>query len=91
MSNSQTYTAVRVCFDGIPQQQLIYLKGALSRFVSANYGHIMCGDDCGFFFMSLPGQKVDVFRRICEVSGAVTKTRLVSAAFFDKLFEGVPA
>ena len=85
---TKTFSVLRVDFSKVPEQNRTYLRGSLTRFVSANYGRVMCSEDCGFFFCDLPGQRVELLRHICEASGAVTKTRLLAPAFFDKLFGG---
>lgn len=88
MQTKSIFSVVRVDFSKVSEQNRVYLRGSLTRFVSANYGRVMCSEDSGFFFCDLPGQKVELLRHICEVSGAVTTTRLVTSAFFDKLFSG---
>lgn len=90
MSKQQqkTFTVIRADFSNVPEKNLVYLRGSLTRFASANFGRVMCSDDCGFFFLDLEGPKVSILQRIFEVNGAVASVRLVSSAFFDKLFAG---
>ena len=87
MSN-KVYTVVRADFSRVPDKNIVHLRGALTRFASANFGRVMCSDDCGFFFLDLEGAKVSALQRIFEVNGATSSVRLVSSAFFDKLFNG---
>ena len=86
--NQTTFSVLRVDFSKVPTQNKPYLRGSLTRFASANFGHVFCSEDCGFFFTDLEGQRVATLQRICEVSGAVSSLRLVSSSFFDKLFNG---
>lgn len=87
MSN-KTFTVIRADFSEVPEKNLVYLRGSLTRFASANFGRVMCSDDCKFFFLDLEGQKVATLQRIFEANGATSSVRLVSSAFFDKLFGG---
>lgn len=87
MSN-KTFTVIRADFSNVPDKNLVYLRGSLTRFASANFGRVMCSDDCKFFFLNLEGQKVATLQRIFEANGAISSVRLVSSAFFDKLFGG---
>ena len=84
----RTFTVVRADFSNVPDKNLVYLRGSLTRFASANFGRVMCSDDCKFFFLDLEGPKTAILQRIFEVNGATCKLRLVSSAFFDKLFAG---
>ena len=84
----KTFTVVRADFSNVPDKNLVYLRGSLTRFASANFGRVMCSDDCKFFFLDLEGQKVEILQRILEVNGATSSVRLVTSAFFDKLFAG---
>ena len=84
----RTFTVVRADFSNVPDKNLVYLRGSLTRFASANFGRVMCSDDCKFFFLDLEGQKVATLQRILETNGATSSLRLVSSAFFDKLFTG---
>ena len=84
----RTFTVLRADFSNVPDKNLAYLRGALTRFASANFGRVMCSDDCKFFFLDLEGQKVSVLQRIFEANGATSSLRLVTSSFFDKLFSG---
>ena len=84
----KTFTVVRTNFSNVPDKNLVYLRGSLTRFASANFGRVMCSDDCKFFFLDLEGQKVATLQKIFEVNGATSSLRLVTSAFFDKLFAG---
>lgn len=84
----RTFTVVRADFSNVPDKNLVYLRGSLTRFASANFGRVMCSDDCKFFFLDLEGSKVATLQRIFEANGATSSLRLVSSAFFDKLFNG---
>ena len=84
----RTFTVVRADFSNVPDKNLVYFRGSLTRFASANFGRVMCSDDCKFFFLDLEGQKVATLQRMLEVNGATSSLRLVSSAFFDKLFTG---
>lgn len=83
-----TLTCVRVDYSAVPTNQRVHLRGSLTRFVSANYGRVMCSSDESLFLCDLDGQKVALLCHILEVSGAVASLRLVSSAFFARLFSG---
>lgn len=87
--SEKTFTAVRVTFpDSLNSSELVRVLGRLSRWACINMGHVMSTPDSTFFFCDLPGDMVQQLCRIVEVGGGVSRVRLVSSSFFDRLFDG---
>lgn len=84
-----TLTAVRVRYpDSLSENSKILAKGALTRFACLHSGRVLSDMDNTFFLTDLEGRWVQHLLRICEVNGLVATVRLLSPAFFDKLFAG---
>ena len=86
--NSKTYSVIKVDLCGLSTENRVHLNGSITRWVCSKYGRVFASDDNGLIFTDLDGLAVGGLLHICEVNGAKTSLRLVSSAFFDKLFAG---
>ena len=88
MSN-KVFTAIRVLYpDSLQPTQKVRLLGRVNRWCEEHAGRVISTVDDSFFFTDLEGQQLSGFLHFFEVSGVVPTLRLVSMAFFDKLFAG---
>lgn len=87
MSN-KVYSVIRVSLDGVDSHSKVRTLGSITRWVCSNYGRVFSSPDNGFIFTDVEPQKVSALCHIVNVGGGTTSIRLVTQAFFDKLFEG---
>lgn len=89
MAHSITYTAVRVRYPAcLEEDKKIRARGALTRFACLHSGRVLSDVENTFFLTDLEGRWVQQLLKICECEGLVATVRLLSGAFFDKLFAG---
>ena len=87
MSQTTTYTAIRCTIpDSLSPSQKVHLVASLSRYCERFPGRIISNPDNTFVLTDLDGRNIGGFTHILECSGCVYSMRLISRAFFDKLF-----
>lgn len=89
MAQSTTYSVIRSEFPGgLSSSSRIHLISSLSRWCDKYPGRVISNSDSSFVLTDLDGLAVGGFTHILECYNCVYSIRLVSRAFFDKLFEG---
>lgn len=84
-----TYTALRAVYpDDMASSQKCHLLGSLARVCDKWPGRIISSPDFSFIFTDIDGRNLALITHIFEVNNVPYALRLISPAFFDKLFEG---
>lgn len=88
MSQSTTFSVVRAEFpSGLSSSSRIHLVSSLSRWCDKYPGRVISNPDSSFIVTDLDGLALGGFTHILECYDCVYSIRLVSRAFFDKLFD----
>lgn len=86
-----TYTALRAVYpENMPSSQKVHLLGSLSRVCDKWPGRVISNPDFSFIFTDLDGQNIGLITHVLECNGVAFSLRLISPAFFDRLFSGRP-
>lgn len=86
--NNKIFSVIRVNSSALTAENRMHLDGSITRWVCSKYGRVFASDDNDLIFTDLDGLAIGGLLHICEVNDAKTSLRLVSSAFFDKLFAG---
>lgn len=88
MSQTTTFSVIRAEFpSGLSSSSRIHLISSLSRWCDKYPGRVISNPDSSFIVTDLDGLSLGGFTHILECNGCVYSIRLVSRAFFDKLFD----
>lgn len=89
MSSSKVYTCVRVSLpESLNASSRVGVLGRITRWCCSHAGSVLSSPDNSFLIADVDGMAIAQLSRIVEVVGGVTYIRLLSSAFFDKLFAG---
>ena len=87
MSQSTTYSVIRYDFpENISSSDKVHLISSLTRWCDMHAGRVLSNPDSTFVLTDLDGLSIGRFTHILECYSCVYSIRLISRAFFDKLF-----
>lgn len=88
MAQSTTFSVIRSEVpEGLSSSARIHLVSSLSRWCDKYPGRVISNPDSTFVLTDLDGLAIGGFTHILECYNCVYSIRLISRAFFDKLFE----
>lgn len=89
MSSSKTISVIRVHLpDSLSSSSRVGVLSRITRWCCSHSGSVCSSPDNSFFLTDVDGMAVAQLCHIVEVVGGTTSIRLLSSAFFDKLFAG---